>query len=415
MDWRELLSSLQDKLTPDEKEYLAAHRLQDILADETKLCDDPATARSLCRHIMYDQVLQAIQLTQKCPGVLTSVMYLSAYEYMSQNLRGLVSNVRMGSVVTTKAVATLPTETGKQLVFTLKRSGVPYLFRDIDGGWYTWSRSVALKPRKGSVCFLGYPLHDEPPRQTHIALNTLELCFKHNIQNFEDWPAFRRSCARSNHYATSRKYREIEKGGAKLLIKLTEALTDSERVFLERMHLDEYLSALTQANKDRPLLERYEIYHNSLNQLLKSAILFTQRVPGLLTTCIALTANQRIVNEEACLGARRGVFRWAYSTLSVLPKEPGVRLLFCLRFKGVPTLFLGEDRKWYSMVRQLEPVVDDGCIVYRTRAGKYRVRLAKQTVDLCYRYGHDEYTTWKEIKKGGGLDEFDSLHQFDQR
>lgn len=406
MDWRELLSSLQDKLTSDEKKYLAAHRLQDIFADETKFCDDPATARKLCRQIMYDQVLQAIQLTQKCPGVLTSVMYLSAYEYMSQNLRGLVSHVRVGSVVTTNGVATLPTETGKQLVFTLKRNGLPHLFRDIEGGWYTWSRPVALKPQNRSACFWA-PLPDEERRQTHISLNTLEGCFKHKIQNFEDWPAFRSGCARSKTHARVRKYREAVKGCAKLLPELTEALTDSDRVFLERMHLDEYLAALTQANKDRPRLERYEIYNNSLTQLLKSAILFTQRVPGLLTTCIALTANQRIVNEEACVGARRGAFRWAYNTLSVLPKEPGVRLLFCLRFKGIPILFLGEDRKWYSMVRQLEPVVKAGRLVYKTRVGKYRVNLAKQTVDLCYRYGHDEYTTWKEIKKGGGLDELD--------
>lgn len=408
MDWRELLSSLQDKLTSDEKEYLAAHRLQDILADETRFCDDPATARLICRRVMYDQLLQAIQLTRKCPGVLTSVMYLTTYEYMAQNLRGCVRG-QCGCVPAASRIALLPQETGKQLVFILYKGGAPLFFRDAAGMWY--GAISCVKPRKARSIDAYHMLHS-PYKETNycsISYSAAEACFMNNIMNYEDWPAFRKERTKANIKACYRRKRERKSPVLRILKELEKEITDEDKRLINRWRLDDYISAVVAAQQNSTIEHKHAVYKDLVEHIITATILLSNRVPGLLTTYIRLYMMAKINHLESghqSSDAGWHGFRAGYASHSTHLREPGAKVCFCLRHHGEPVLFRGEDGKWYTATRRVEPSLHStgiGYIVY-TGAPARNLFLSKSRIDLCYRYNHDEYTTWKEIKKAGCLD-----------
>ena len=408
MTGRELLADLQEKLTPEEKEYLASHRVQDILFQETGMCDDPGVARQMCRRLMFDQIAQAIQLTRKCPGVLTSVICLLTYEYMSQNLRGRSGRGCGGCKLTPIMVKNLPRETGKPLVFTLRKGGKGLVYRDLNGDWYDCS--YKLKPRSCTRRTTDLQLHTVNPwdnTRVNLAVAVVEACFANNIQDYEDWSVFRSTRAQQRCRASKLRAKDLRSATAKKLQELWKQLSDEDRAFLERLHLDAHLDAIFAAHKDKPTEQKRHGYYQDLIQLLAATILVSKQTPGALTSFIILSATMRLNRLESIHDPQREVstgFRFGYRDYCTVPTEPGKKLLFCLRYRGTPLLFFGDDHQWYTYIGPARSILVKANLFFHICNLTQRYTLSKQVVNLCYRYGHDEYTTWKEIKKGGCLD-----------
>lgn len=169
------INSIKGKLSAEDLQYLDAHPVVEVLAEATKLCDDPREARMLCREALHKYVLQAIQDTNRCPGILTTWAYVIAYEFMSASLRDVSRDASKASM---HCVHTLPTKPGAPLTFTLLYHGVPCLFRDSTGRWYSWTGPVSVVYTSTFVAAYRLKPDVRSRAGTYICVDKLNRCYR---------------------------------------------------------------------------------------------------------------------------------------------------------------------------------------------------------------------------------------------